>query len=568
MPKPPFKYKNPFPTRSLLFFAAYSVLMAGVLVTTTPMIDSIWLVPGYLKQCFEYAQQLIVYAREAGISAFLAVVDPFPLYPVLAITPFPIVAFASFLPVIQYVSVDPNQPRMAKLIDIKNMELLGRLGPTLASFKGHALRPMETLHALFFASTRSGKSVQIVSTILDYPGSIVAVEPKGNIKIIVGPDRASKGPFFELSVANPHTKAGWNFLALSKIPTENHDRELYAARVAGLIVPEKPEVKDPHWDDNARRNLTATFLFEMSEAVRLGRDGHPYNVWKLWNDLPPPKSKKDDPFVNRLNWMVKTSREHNYPSFIVDALSAFAKTLGAGEATSHISTFNTKMAPFAYEATRRFFGLDSFDFDLLRKKPTSVFIDFPQEDAPTFGRLTALFLDAVIAWSLSNPRKPGDLPILIIIDEMRDLPAIELLPSFLNKAAGYGVHILISVQTSKQIQERYPNSYHNFMVNFDHYVLFDQPDQEMQDKFARLVGKVKKTKQSKNRKGLGFASSTTDSEHSEDLISPQMWGTIPKGKCIVLSRRHFIRPILCDVTQWFKLPQYLKKVPKPNRIKT
>ena len=555
--------------------AALGLCLVGVLV--------LWLVapPGltpegyaaHVWKCLIYAKDFGLYAIEAGLTTNLTT-----LHVQSATTAGVAVFLAGVLIVglaglvLAQAGLKPNDSRFANASEIKRMGLHGDLGPVLGDVDGHVLKPDETRHTCVIAPTRGGKTRTAISTVLDWPGSIVIVDPKSDIRKITNPYRSKLGPTYAIDWADPDTPDGWNFLSLRSIPQDPVKRERKALRYAGVMVPENAQVKDPIWENTARRNTAAFVLFEMCEALREERDGHIRNVRDCFMDLPVVENDPDDEpldaFTLKMETIAATARKHGYPKYLIETVDAMGQMRNGSERSSHISTLNTKFQHFASEASRNALGKDSFEFADLRSRPTTIYIDFPQEDAASFGGLTALFLDSLVAWSLGEGRNQGEYPILLIIDEFRDLPFIGQLPSLFTKGAGAGVAVMVIVQSLEQIRERYTTTSHNLLDNFEYFVVFGLPNHETQKMLSAIVGERSIEKTSETKQGLSLFGSNTKSEQREQLIKPSDWGVIPFGSHILLANRHFIRPVYCKSAFWDKIRKYRKRVPRKNRIKT
>ena len=289
-------------------------------------------------------------------------------------------------------------------------------------------------------------------------------------------------------------------------------------------------------------------------------------------DLPDGEAGDDedqqDPFSLKMAQIAATAREHDYPKYLIETVTTMSQMRDGGERSSHISSLNSKFQHFASAASHNALGIDSFEFSDLRSRPTTIYIDFPQEDAASFGGLTALFLDSIVAWSLGEGRNQGEYPILLMIDEFRDLPFIGQLPSLFTKGAGAGVAVMVIVQSLEQIRERYTTVSHNLFDNFEYYVVFGLPNHETQKMLSAIVGERSIEKTSETKQGLSLFGSNTKSEQREQLIKPSDWGTIPFGHHILLANRHFIRPVYCKSAFWDKIGKYRKRVPRKNRIRT
>jgi len=121
---------------------------------------------------------------------------------------------------------------------------------------------------MVFASTGAGKGLGVViPTLLDYPGSILVTDPKGENFAITSRHRAKRGPVYMLNPTDTAASHRFNPMDVIRVgtPMEADD----AGALARLMI--KPEPNEaPHWNDKATSLLTALILHALSgpEALR------------------------------------------------------------------------------------------------------------------------------------------------------------------------------------------------------------------------------------------------------------------------------------------------------------
>lgn len=479
----------------------------------------------------------------------------------------PILAFAAAVAlVIATPRRTHNISKYANAGEVKRMGLDGNLGPVLGEAHGKTLRPEETRHTIGVTPTRSGKTRQAISTILEYPGTVIVLDPKKEIKNIAGPHRAGVSEIMTLSFGDPNSPNGWNPLAYSNLPDRASDIELYASRLASVIVGENANAKDPHWDQTALRNVTAAIALLAFRAVADRTDSKFADLLPLFQDLPEC-GPKEDAFKLKMHILAGEAAAAGAPEWVARDLVSFGET-APNERSSHMSTLLAKLQTFRFSAVEKSLGHSDFTIPDLRDRPHTIFIDYPREDARAFGNLTAMFVDAIIAHALSRGREEGQYPILIVMDEFRDLPVIPNLISSMTAGAGLGLSLYILVQSLRQLKDRYGDAHHNILNNCDHWIIFENPDKETQEMLSAIVGKTEIEKRSRNVSKWGATNNSNVQRQREDLIAPADWGVIPFGKHILLVRRHLIRPILCNSVFWDQKSAFRRLVPRKNRIKT
>ena len=214
----PFKYGVAAPLR----------LIAGVVVMVLLGIATLWfLAPPDLSlegfglhvwKCLVYTRDFALYALAAGTDTRLETLHVASATTAAISALVPVLMLASLIIMLARLRGNPNDSRFANMSEVKRMGLHGDLGPVLGLHDGEVLKPSETRHTCIVAPTRAGKTRQGISTVLDWPGSIVVIDPKSDIRKITDPYRSKLGPTYAINWADPNTPHGWNFLALRSIP--------------------------------------------------------------------------------------------------------------------------------------------------------------------------------------------------------------------------------------------------------------------------------------------------------------------------------------------------------------
>lgn len=470
---------------------------------------------------------------------------------------------------------DEGESDFAKYSDLNRMGLTkGKLGPILGSFAGKVLYMPNVRHSLLIAPARTGKTRQAISSILKYPGSVIVVDPKKQIKTITRAARKAKGPVHAIDWTAQDTPDGWNFLALRNIPADPIEREKMADRLAALLVPIQQNEQggsSAHFNGSARRHIAALALYEMYEADRTKTDSHPANLSGRFLQMQAENhynqdDDKGDSSRELLLQLADHAHEHTFPARVIEALISWANMDGE-ERSGHISTLITKTQVLRSSAVRESLGKATFDFADFRKRPTSLYLSYPSSDAEAYGAITQIFFDTLFDFLLDNPQGPGEYPILLVMDEFRDYPFLRKLIPMFTKGGSAGVSMMIMVQDLSQLKIQYGETYKEILSNVDFIFAYMNPDVDTQKQLTAIVGKKAVNKNTKSE-GKGFLKLTSTSEQGRDLIRPEQWGTIPFGKHILIVRGHNIRPVMCKAVFWDQHREFRKLVPAADRIST
>lgn len=110
-------------------------------------------------------------------------------------------------------------------------------------------------HIMTVAGSRAGKSVGLISNMLFYRGSVLAMDPKGELARLTAARRRAMGqkifvldPFGTAGSEVDSCRASYNPMDVLDLegPTFLED----AALIAESVVVQSPDQKDPHWDES------------------------------------------------------------------------------------------------------------------------------------------------------------------------------------------------------------------------------------------------------------------------------------------------------------------------------
>jgi type IV secretion system protein VirD4 len=135
---------------------------------------------------------------------------------------------------------------------------LGERGLIVGKVWGRLVRYNAEGFVLLFAPTRTGKGYSVViPNLLDYPGSVIGIDIKGENHAITARARALRGPVWILNVMNPAESHGFNPLDMIQVGTWHEADD--AKQLADLLI--IPTFDGEHWDEKARTLLSTILLY-------------------------------------------------------------------------------------------------------------------------------------------------------------------------------------------------------------------------------------------------------------------------------------------------------------------
>ncbi|WCP16236.1 hypothetical protein sphantq_04732 (plasmid) [Sphingobium sp. AntQ-1] len=137
---------------------------------------------------------------------------------------------------------------------------------------GKPLRYAGPAHLLTIAPTRTGKGVgTIIPNLLDYPGPVVCIDPKGENARVTAHYRARFGPVHVLDPFGVTGMVGAAFNPLARIDPAGLDLADDAMTLADALVYDAPgEAGEAHWNEEAKA-LISGIILSMGRAAERNR---------------------------------------------------------------------------------------------------------------------------------------------------------------------------------------------------------------------------------------------------------------------------------------------------------
>lgn len=135
-------------------------------------------------------------------------------------------------------------------------------------------------------------------------------------------------------------------------------------------------------------------------------------------------------------------------------------------AVSALTQFNTYSMKQIMEA-------DDFDFQLLRKQKTAIFLKLPIAQQTAFTPLLTLFFNDLFDFLLSTPYEKGDQNIYILGEEIANIPRIPNLPALISLVRSQKVSVSLVCQTIDKLIEIYgKDDCNNILGNCSSQLIF------------------------------------------------------------------------------------------------
>jgi type IV secretion system protein VirD4 len=416
--------------------------------------------------------------------------------------------------------------------------LLGRDLETNKSigFKGEG-------HVLTVAKTGAGKGIGIViPNLLNYPGSIITIDPKGENFIRTVYARSNKYPEQQISLIDPFgavyklikqklelldkienkTKAHEELKLfyidlLSKVNTSNYDNSFirginplqliqelvnqkkfgdvfdYANTIADMIVVKESNDGDPYWNDKAKMLIKNTIIYIAHSKTQAENSLNlPYlkkqilEFFETFIDDDEDEVRILDAIIFNLEIEIENSKENEYTANLIILLREIA-IMNAETINSIISIAFRHLEFVDSPYVKNSLSQNQFDLSSIKEKEHSIYLVMPANKLSSYSRLMRLWIASLtdaIAMDVKMPKKR----ILFMLDEMAQLGLMEPLLQAVSLLRGYGLNLWMIFQDISQMKSIYGNKWKTFSSNAKIQQFFGVSDEETAKYVSGLSG--------------------------------------------------------------------------------
>lgn len=320
-------------------------------------------------------------------------------------------------------------------------------------------------HIMTIAGSRAGKGRStVIPTLLTYDGSVLAIDPKGELATITARHRAETlkqrvvvlDPFKVAKGYAAQCRAGFNPMRLldSKSPTLIEDAGLIGD---ACVVRDDGGTKDPHWDESARGFLDGVSVHAVT-AMEHGDRQHLATVRDL---IAGSKEVTKGQGLDRLEAEMRTNPAAN--GFVQDAAEDFFSKPD-DERGSVLSTARRHLRFLSYPAIRENLSAGDLDLADLKREPMTVYLCLPAMRMGTCNRWFRLVINMALAAFEREASKPAT-PVLVCLDEFASLGHMRTIEDAAGLIAGFGVKLWPIIQDLGQLKALYKERWQTFLGN-------------------------------------------------------------------------------------------------------
>lgn len=369
--------------------------------------------------------------------------------------------------------------------------LVGCLGDTLVGIE-------DNRHVLTVAGSRSGKSVTLTANLLFYPGSVLALDPKGELANITARRRAQLGqalhvldPFLTCAPQAATFRKRYNPLSVLSAGSDTIIED------AGLIADAMVIAggKDPHWDESARNFIEGVILHVVTDRAYEGRRTL-ITVRGLIRDALLPADDGSDAFAVEAAMLANAARLEQWPETqdLAAAIEGAARDFyekGAGERASVLSTVRRHTKFLDYTAMKRVLSGHDFDLGALKSAAggETIYLCLPASRMGLCNRWLRLFVNQLLDAMERERAKPA-APVLVCLDEFPVLGHMKQLEDAAGQIASFDVKLWVFLQDWGQGKALYKDRWETFAGNAGILQFFGNNDLATTEYVSKRLGKT------------------------------------------------------------------------------
>ena len=435
-------------------------------------------------------------------------------------------------------------------------------------------------HVLTVAPTRSGKGVGlVVPNLLNYAGSVLVVDPKGENwaithrwrRTVLGQRVVCLDPFH---VVLPDSTPTDSINPLDGLVDYAQPPETYlkqnpelldeVSMIADALIVRPPEEKDPHWNDKCRTLLKGLILAVVYGVGPGGRRHLSAVREMLTSGL--------DRLQGFFPFMEKCAANADG---VLGRAAREISTMGREEFKNVVS-FALKQTEFldspivgdclggAGDDAR-----GSFDLRTLKTgEPVTIYLILPPHYLAQYSRLFRLWITMAMAAMTRTPGPPArGLPVLFLLDEMAQLGTMDMMRKAVSLMAGYGMTVWMVWQDLSQIKLLYKDDWQSFLANAKVQQYFGINDPETAKTISEMLGEEtirietvsESTATSKENLALFHSTKTKNSarsnaEAARALLKPDEVRRLPRETMLLFVQG--VAPVICRRLSYFSDPAF------------
>jgi len=355
-------------------------------------------------------------------------------------------------------------------------------------------------------------------------------------------EKQSELPTLESSLLNNRNNAMMHFSETNRLITS----------LATIIMKEKAE-KDPFWNNSAK-NLLEGLIGLFLEDYRKGKI--PREKITLTSIKKFQNSSMDEENFELLKQYVDSK------PYGVKSKDSLTSIFASAENTykSITATFGEKMSLFDDVNVANITSSTDFDFDILGKKPTAIYIIVPDEDKTYYSLITiviGLLYKELVKLANSNEEKKLPVQIDWLLDEFANCPPLDDIEAIVSVSRSRGMRFHFFIQSLSQLDNVYGKEVAQIILDNCGLVYLKTNTQETAEAISKRLGKktIESSSISQSVSKLDYNGNRSTSLMGRELLTPEEVKQL-HFKTIIFPTIGF--PIIRDTVLYKKFSCYQK----------
>ena len=321
-------------------------------------------------------------------------------------------------------------------------------------------------------------------------------------------EKQSELPTLESSLLNNRNNAMMHFSETNRLITS----------LATIIMKEKAE-KDPFWNNSAK-NLLEGLIGLFLEDYRKGKI--PREKITLTSIKKFQNSSMDEENFELLKQYVDSK------PYGVKSKDSLTSIFASAENTykSITATFGEKMSLFDDVNVANITSSTDFDFDILGKKPTAIYIIVPDEDKTYYSLITiviGLLYKELVKLANSNEEKKLPVQIDWLLDEFANCPPLDDIEAIVSVSRSRGMRFHFFIQSLSQLDNVYGKEVAQIILDNCGLVYLKTNTQETAEAISKRLGKktIESSSISQSVSKLDYNGNRSTSLMGRELLTPE-----------------------------------------------
>jgi type IV secretion system protein VirD4 len=366
------------------------------------------------------------------------------------------------------------------------------LGYRSMNGRDHGVGSRDNRHVLTVAGSRGGKGVSLlVPNLLLYDGSVLAIDPKGELARITARARREKGQ--KVVILDPFGENGrypsGSFNPLDELDPDSPYVKDDAALVADALIIGNDH--DPHWTDSARILVHALILFTLTQPKE---ERTLTTVWRLLALTHPAvrdiARRAECDGRNALFMLMKHCGDA-FDGAVAGAGDRFAGMADRAE-RELASIFSTALTQLAFlDSNAMASVLKTSDLRLaeLKSGRVTLYLCLPATRMATHSRWLRVIINLALV-AFEREKAVPDIPVLMMLDEFPVLGHMKALEVAAGLMAGFGVKLWVVLQDITQVKRLYRDSWETFISNAGVATFWANTDQTTLEHISQRLGQT------------------------------------------------------------------------------